>query len=393
MMDEPPDWLEDGPPPDDDAAPAPQNGKPHASAAERLKAAAAERRATAPAETAAPPSEVWIGTFAELALLDLPEPAVVTKMGDIKIVAAETILVYGPSNLGKSLLALRVCLQAAADGAHVLVVEGEGSKRALRERVRKLAAGMRVSIDEIGSRITIAHGGFALAEQLTLWQSTLAREAFSVVMLDPLVSYFVGDENSSRDMQSFLDLVAQARSGGSAVIVVHHATKPDAEGRSRERGSSALRAWADEVVQLARGEGPSTAIVTHEKSRERGVHPTPQNFTWAFSDAMIELDVGDADAEAVETATVRRARVKLLGILAEAAEEVPTKDARRKLGNLSGERFAALLIPMIKDGRIIRADLPRKNAEGVTKVVETLRLGNVPDAPRQAGNSDEFGAP
>lgn len=335
--------------------------------------AAAAREAARTQVKAPPPDGVWIGSYTELAALDLPEPAVIGSMGAIPIVAGETLLLYGPSNLGKSLLALRTVIACAAEGTDVLIVEGEGSKRALRDRIRRLAVGLGADPAAIGERITVVHGGFGLVAGVETWRSALDRSRFSIVMVDPMISYFVGDENASREMQGFLDVVALARVAGSSVIVVHHAGKPDKEGRSSERGSSALRAWADEAVALARGDGPDIVIATHEKSRERGKHPTPQSFVWSFSDDAISLEANDAAPDAVVSAATKRHHTKLLGLIAEAGE-LAIADARKQLGGMNSQRFGALIYPLLVARRIETAEVERPDAKGRPRAVSVLRL-------------------
>ncbi len=328
------------------------------------------------------PPDTWIGTFAELDALDLPEPALLASVGEIPVYASETMLMWGPSNVGKSLLALRIVVSVALTGARVLIVEGEGSKRALRQRIRRIARGLRdQGVDDAAENITITHGNFGLEEHVALWRDLLERTKPTIVMVDPLVSYFRGDENAARDMHGFLALVDIAKAAGAAVIVVHHGTKPDANGNSRERGSSALRGWADESMQIGRGAQPTETLVTHDKTRDHEKKLNVQRLTWAFSDDAIACDAGVADPDATVAAATKKRRTKILGLLAEHGE-ISLADARKQCGNLGGTLWQEFIDALEKAEKLHRVEGEKLDKIGRRHGVTMLRPG-----PATAGTS------
>lgn len=329
---------------------------------------------------AAFPEGVWAGSFAELEALDLPEPATIGKIGNVPLAAAETLLIYGPSNVGKSFLALRLVIEVALAGQSVLIVEGEGSLRALRDRIRRIGKGLRPDgIGEAASRIAITHGDFGLAEHLEQWRATLDRTKPTLVMLDPMVSYFRGDENAAGEMQNFLAHVAIARTKGAAVIVVHHSTKPDAEGKSRERGSGALRAWCDEAIGLTKGSQPGEVLIAHDKSRERGMQGV-QRATWTFTDEHIICDFAEADPSAAKKAQEHKRERDLLGNLELAGGVMSLSDARKKLGSLSGSAMQELVSGLESRGLVHRANGEFVDTLGRTRSGDVLRKGPGPAA-------------
>lgn len=324
-----------------------------------------------------PPRGAWAGTYAELDALDLPEPAPIGGIGSIPVIEGEITLISGPSNVGKSLLAMRAAIEAALAGQRVLIVQGEGSRRSLRERVRRLARGLcEEGIGDAAENIAIVHGNFALGENLPWWRSVLESARPSIVVIDPLVAYFIGDENAAREMQAFLEHVALARQLGAAVFVVHHHGHDDKNGKSRERGSSALRGWVDEQIRVYRTTVRGEAIIEHAKSREHEMQK-PQRLMWSFTDSAIWYDVVGADPGAVEAVTAERRATTLLGLLAQHGE-LTLSDARKRCGNLGGTRFQELIAPLEAAGKLHRADGEQRDALGRPREVIFLRLGPRP---------------
>ena len=298
-----------------------------------------------------PPRGVWIGTFEELEALDLPEPQQIGNIGGLPIYEGETLLVYGPSNVGKSLLAMRLLVEAAIEGHPVLLVEGEGSQRNLRERIRRLAKGLRPEgIGDARGLLTIAHGAFGLAEHLDTWRALIEEKKPKIVMLDPMVSYFSGDENAAREVQSFLEHVSLARAHGAAVIVVHHSTKPNADGKSSARGSGALRAWCDEAIAVGQGSKQNEVLIVHDKSREHAKQE-PQRVEWEYSNDFISMRAEVTADGAVESAAQKRREITLLGILASEGQ-LTVSEARKRCGNLNSEKFRGFLQSLIRDGKV-----------------------------------------
>lgn len=322
----------------------------------------------------APPEGVWVGTWAELEALELPEPTTLCTVGDIPLAAAETLLIYGPSNVGKSLLGMRLALSVAMTGLPVLIVQGEGSKRNFRERLRKLAKGLDPhGVERAMPHVTLTHGDFGLVEHIALWKGLIERSKPALVMLDPMVSYFRGDENAADEMATFLAHVTTARTAGASVVVVHHSTKPDSEGRSRERGSGALRAWCDEAIGLVKGKGAGEVLVSHDKSREHGMKGS-QKLTWAFSDAAIGCEFEGAEPSAAEKISEHKLSVKLLGELEMAAGEMTVSQAKAVL-RCSSAKMAEILIGLEKEGLLHRVDGEVRDSKGRAHYAKVIRKG------------------
>ena len=66
--------------------------------------------------------------------------------------------------------------------------------------------------------------------------------SIKLLILDPLLAFYGGDENNNSQarvyMQPFIETCKQDE---ITIILVHHASKPDAEGKSRTRGAGAFK--------------------------------------------------------------------------------------------------------------------------------------------------------
>lgn len=322
------------------------------------------------------PFGVWVGPWAELEAMDLPEAKVLCTVGEVPIAESETLLLYGPPNVGKSLLGMQLALGVAMEGKPVLIVQGEGSKRALRERLRRLARGLAPDgIERTLPHVTITHGEFGLAEHIKLWRHTLEATKPALVMLDPMVSFFRGDENASSEMAAFLAHVAVARHMGATVVVVHHGTKLDGEGKSRERGSGALRAWCDEAIGLSEGKG-GEVLADHNKSRERAKKGY-QRLVWTFSDSAISCEWAEAEKQAGEKASEHKLATKLLGELEMAGGELPVSKAKALL-RCNSAKMAEIITGLEAEGLLHRADGEVRDSIGRAHSARVLIKGPVP---------------
>lgn len=325
------------------------------------------RRELAEVETANPTGpaafgvSTWTGTAADLFSLTLPKPSVIVRIGSIEVRAQESVLLRGQANVYKSFLALLLCVLAAAQGHKVLIVEGEGGLAALQRRLLSLARGLFVDgIDQAtAARITIVHGGFALAERIDAWRALIDRVKPAVVQMDPLVTYNTGDENSAQEVGAFLSMLDIAKHAGAAIILVHHSTKPNHDGKTSARGSSALRAWCDHELEMSLGDEPSTAVVSHEKNRE-GERAKPQLISWSFSEESIAMTVssidaqGDRDArQSNEDGRVGEIAVQLVAALAARPEGVRGQRALRELVRGRDALVHRAIARASADGRIV----------------------------------------
>ena len=165
-------------------------------------------------------------------------------------------MLYGPSNAGKTFVALDIAMHIAAgkawrglrvNGGPVLYIAAEGGA-GIRNR---LAAIKRERPDMASAPFTLLPVGLDLHGQgdaLAVCE-IMPDEAPALVVIDTLArSLGAGDENTAKDAAMFVrncDLIREVT--GAHVMVIHHTGKDEDRGA---RGSSALRAAVDNEIQV-----------------------------------------------------------------------------------------------------------------------------------------------
>jgi hypothetical protein len=208
-------------------------------------------------------------------------------------------MLYGPSNAGKTFVALDIAMHIAAgkswrglrvNGGPVLYIAAEGGA-GIRNR---LAAIKRERPDMASAPFTLLPVGLDLHGQgdaLAICE-IMPDEAPALVVIDTLArSMGAGDENTAKDAAMFVrncDLIREAT--GAHVMVIHHTGKDEDRGA---RGSSALRAAVDNEIQ-----------VTSEweiKSRKQRDQPQPDPLHFKLRSVTLGMD---EDGESVTSAVV-----------------------------------------------------------------------------------------
>jgi hypothetical protein len=208
-------------------------------------------------------------------------------------------MLYGPSNAGKTFVALDIAMHIAAgeswrglrvNGGPVLYIAAEGGA-GIRNR---LAAIKRERPEMASAPFTLLPVGVDLhgkGDALAICK-IMPYEAPALVVVDTLArSMGAGDENTAKDAAMFVrncDLIREAT--GAHVMVIHHTGKDEDRGA---RGSSALRAAVDNEIQVT-----SEWAILSRKQRDQEP-PEPLHFK------LRSVTLGmDEDGEPVTSAVV-----------------------------------------------------------------------------------------
>ena len=211
-------------------------------------------------------------------------------------------MLYGPSNAGKTFVALDMAMHIAAgrpwrglrvNGGPVLYIAAEGGA-GIRKR---LAAIKQDQPDMAAAPFTLLPVGLDLHGQgdaLAVCE-IMPYEAPALVVIDTLArSMGSGDENTAKDAAMFVrncDLIREAT--GAHVMVIHHTGKDEDRGA---RGSSALRGAVDNEIQVT-----SDWEITSRKQRDQDP-PEPLHFQ--LRSVVLGMDEdGDPVTSAVVDAT------------------------------------------------------------------------------------------
>ncbi|SHJ24337.1 helicase RepA family protein [Wenxinia saemankumensis] len=211
-------------------------------------------------------------------------------------------MLYGPSNAGKTFVALDIAMHIAAgqtwrecrvNGGSVLYVAAEGgagvrNRLAALKRERPEIADAPLTLLPVSLDLHSAGDALALCEIIPDGEPAL-------VVIDTLArSMGDGDENTAKDAAMFVrncDLIREAT--GAHVMVVHHTGKDEDRGA---RGSSALRAAVDTEIHVT-----SEGEIVCKKQRDMAI-AGPLHF------ALRDLRLGeDEDGDPVTSAVVEAA--------------------------------------------------------------------------------------
>jgi DNA-binding transcriptional ArsR family regulator len=163
----------------------------------------------------------------------------------------------GQAGLGRRILAWLSCREEELRAAGV---DPSGLREVVQRRFR--AAGEAIPLIDASEPETV----MAALEELTKDLDGSPK----LIVLDTLARCFLGgDENSARDMGTFIEACDEIRKRtGAAVLLVHHTGKDG----DLERGSSALRAGADVMIKAEREDDGSKdggqVVLTFEKRKD-----------------------------------------------------------------------------------------------------------------------------
>ena len=185
---------------------------------------------------------------------------------------------YGPSGNGKTFVALDMALSVATGASwqgrsvergFVVYVSAEGGS-GIGKRVKAWlqAHSLDASQADIAWIIeSIAVDGEsedidALIDRIDL---EVERQP-SMIVLDTMARVFVGDENETADMGSFVKGVDKLREAfGCTVMVVHHTPRADSY---RERGNGAFRGATDTMIRVLKEDVSITVSCDKQKDAE-----------------------------------------------------------------------------------------------------------------------------
>lgn len=190
-------------------------------------------------------------------------------------------MLYGAYGLGKSFIALDLAHSIASNlrwfnrrvhaGPVVYVAAGEGVP-GLRQRIRAWEVERGAEIENVAyvTEAVQLHQSSHMAKFL----ATIKPIQPALVVFDTLARCFVGgDENSVQDMGQAIGAADEIRATGAAVLFVHHSGRPDEEGRSHERGSSALPSAVDVMIELSGSETSDMRLLRCKKQKDAEAFP------------------------------------------------------------------------------------------------------------------------
>ncbi len=217
-------------------------------------------------------------------------------------------VVYGPSNSGKTFLALDLAFHIAIGSAWrgrrirqaaVLYLAAEGG-RGVANRIAALK--METGVCEVPlalrrAGLDLLHNQANLQELVDLARAVQENfpELPLLIVIDTLSRIMAGgDENSAADMTALIRNIDAIREAtGAHIMLVHHTGKDTARGA---RGHSSLRAATDTEIEVGNDNGARAALVTKQRDYQGGE-------TFAFTLKSVTLG-HDQDGDEVTSCVV-----------------------------------------------------------------------------------------
>jgi hypothetical protein len=173
--------------------------------------------------------------------------------------SANRIMVVGKGGTYKSTLIFDLCVAIASGGrmlghfpvltpGPVLLISTEGSVFANKKRLVMHIRGYDVDPSVIQGKLTFCQQSFILDDMADANELNhiIGRMRPVLIVMDPLDSFFSGEENSAKETKMFRRVVdALIDNYGCSVLVIHHVGKSD---KKDPRGSSSWQGWADTIM-------------------------------------------------------------------------------------------------------------------------------------------------
>jgi hypothetical protein len=281
------------------------------------------------------------------------------------LIAEGLTILAGRPKLGKSWLALDVCLGVASGSGvlgnvkpaqgDVLYCALEDTQRRLQRRIDRLISPVSGTWPE---RLTVTTQWRRLdaggVEDIAAWVGSENVSSPRLVVLDTLAGVrparAAGEQLYDSDYRALIDLHRLAGERSMAVLVLHHTRKLDADDPlDTVSGTLGLAGCADTVLVLARSSQGATLYV-----RGRDIEEAERAITWDAAACRWTLG---GDAAELQRSQGRKA---ILGALSGGGEMSP-QDIAAATG-IKDEATRQLLGRMVADGELIKAGRGRYRA-------------------------------
>lgn len=187
------------------------------------------------------------------------------------------VMVHGPSGGGKTFVVLDWCLRIASSTpewagqkvkpGRVVYLAGEGH-HGLRGRIaawkhHHKSSPLQMWLSKAGCDLNTAEGYRKVTDSIKA-----IKEIPSVIVIDTLHRFLLGDENSAQDAKTMLDACANLiREFNCTVILVHH-TGVSEESQHRARGSSAWKGALDIEISIVAAKDNAPMQIVQRKTKD-----------------------------------------------------------------------------------------------------------------------------
>jgi hypothetical protein len=174
-------------------------------------------------------------------------------------------VIGGVPKSGKSWLALELAVAVASGrpclghfavpaAGPVLLYAAEDTPLQVRQRIEQLCLARGARFDTLELELIVEPTlRIDRPHDIDRLRSTLARQHYRLLILDPYVRLQSADENNATEVAAILATLRElSRTFALALLLVHHARKAPGDAGQALRGSSDFHAWGDSNLYLRR---------------------------------------------------------------------------------------------------------------------------------------------
>lgn len=188
-------------------------------------------------------------------------------LGDDLLDVEGLMEIVGPTEVGKSYLALQLAMDLASGKSFlgritvtrpfkVLLVQAEIGRQRFRGRVAKLWTNYPAEFSANLRTITAAHLKLDTPEGRLQMEREIMEHEIEVLIIDPLKCFHDKEENSNTGMDKVFSIFRRLRSNGLAIVFTHHDRKPsESYGKKpilESRGASVITDRPDTILALSK---------------------------------------------------------------------------------------------------------------------------------------------
>lgn len=294
-----------------------------------------------------------------------------------------SLLITGPSAIGKSTMVLELCLCLASgrpflgeyeipDPQRVLLLQAEDSFQTFQDRLRHMAHDWTGEREQaLHNIITPWHNGNPRISRsltdlrgepsnfVTSLKDLIERSEANVLIFDPLISFHNAQENDNVAMRKVLDIISDlADEYDLTVVLTHHHGKGDQEGYYKSRGATAIIDWARSILTLTKvnprqgGDRRHLIRATWTKTSEFAL-PGPLTLEMLQGETFMRVNQTEVDISPEDVATVLRA-AENESIAASSA----MIEAIQRTHNVGRDKAYSGLARAVREGLVIRESDP-----------------------------------
>jgi len=176
-----------------------------------------------------------------------------------------------------------------------------------------------------------------------------------IVMIDPIINFFDGEENSNTEIRKLMDRIDMLMDiNNVAVILAHHTGKERADDKSfmSARGGSVFAGWFDSGIKLS-GEKPDVSVFYEARN---AMEPKEHLASFDFDDGMWK--VNEFTPRNTKPALTEDDEVKIAGVVVDAMSstkfylrkelELLAKEALSKAGMNSGNKASQKAVSYVQ---------------------------------------------